>query len=60
MGAGIAMCFADVGIPVRILESSAEALDNGLARIDGLYEEMVQKGRIDAATKAKLVEIHGS
>src|SRR4029077_8799555 len=46
MGAGIAMCFADAGIPVQILESSAAALDKGLARIEGLYQEMVQKGRI--------------
>jgi len=59
MGAGIAMCFADVGIPVRVLESSPEALDKGLARIDALYEEMVQKGRIDADTKAKRLSFIG-
>ena len=59
MGAGIAMCFADVGIPVRILESSAEALDRGLTRIEALYEEMVQKGRIDAAAKAKRLSYIG-
>src|SRR5262249_1347456 len=53
MGAGIAMCFADAGIPVQILESSTEALDKGLARIDGLYAEMVQKGRIKPDDKAK-------
>ena len=53
MGAGIAMCFADAGIPVQILESSAEALDKGIARIDGLYAEMVQKGRIKSDDKAK-------
>ena len=59
MGAGIAMCFADVGIPVRILESSPEALDKGLARIDALYEDMVRKGRIDADTKAKRLSFIG-
>ncbi|HZS84635.1 MAG TPA: 3-hydroxyacyl-CoA dehydrogenase NAD-binding domain-containing protein [Stellaceae bacterium] len=53
MGAGIAMCFADAGIPVRILESSAEALEKGLARIGKLYDEMVQKGRIGAAEREK-------
>src|SRR5579885_1148631 len=53
MGAGIAMCFADAGIPVRILESSAEALEKGLARIGKLYDEMVQKGRIGAAEGEK-------
>ena len=59
MGAGIAMCFADVGIPVRVLENSLDALDKGLARIDALYEEMVQKGRIDAETKAKRLSFIG-
>jgi len=53
MGAGIAMCFADAGIPVQILESSAAALDKGLARIAGLYDEMVQKGRIKPEDKTK-------
>src|SRR5262249_10896888 len=53
MGAGIAMCFADAGIPVQILESSAEALDKGLVRIDELYAEMVQKGRIKPEEKTK-------
>jgi 3-hydroxyacyl-CoA dehydrogenase len=55
MGAGIAMCFADAGIPVQILESSAEALDKGLGRIEQLYQEMVQKGRIRPEDKAKRV-----
>src|SRR5579885_2620449 len=55
MGAGIAMCFADAGIPVQILESSAAALDKGLARIAGLYDEMVQKGRIKPEDKTKRV-----
>jgi len=55
MGAGIAMCFADAGIPVQILENSAAALDQGLARIDSLYQEMVQKGRIKAEEKTKRV-----
>jgi 3-hydroxyacyl-CoA dehydrogenase len=57
MGAGIAMCFADAGIPVQILESSAEALDKGLARIEQLYQEMVQKGRIRPEDKTKRVDL---
>jgi len=55
MGAGIAMCFADAGIPVQILESSTEALDKGIARIGELYQEIVQKGRIRPEDKAKRV-----
>jgi 3-hydroxyacyl-CoA dehydrogenase len=57
MGAGIAMCFADAGIPVQILESSTEALDKGFARIEGLYQEMVQKGRIRPEDKTKRVAL---
>jgi 3-hydroxyacyl-CoA dehydrogenase len=53
MGGGIAMCFADAGIPVLVLENSAEALDKGLARIEQNYQDMVQKGRIRAEDKAK-------
>ncbi len=53
MGGGIAMCFADAGIPVRILESSTEALDKGLARVEQNYHDMVQKGRIRAEDKTK-------
>jgi 3-hydroxyacyl-CoA dehydrogenase len=57
MGVGIAMCFADAGIPVQILESSAEALDKGLGRIEQLYQEMAQKGRIKPEDKAKRVAL---
>jgi len=38
---------------VQLLESSAEALDRGLARIDQIYQDMVQKGRIRPDDKAK-------
>jgi 3-hydroxyacyl-CoA dehydrogenase len=53
MGGGIAMCFADAGIKVRILENSAEALDKGLARVEQNYQDMLQKGRIRAEDKAR-------
>jgi len=53
MGGGIAMCFADAGIPVRILENSVDALDKGLARVEQNYQDMVQKGRIRAEDKVK-------
>src|SRR5690606_8089991 len=38
MGGGIAMNFANVGIPVTILEVSPEGLDRGLATIRKNYE----------------------
>ncbi|MBV8652489.1 MAG: enoyl-CoA hydratase/isomerase family protein, partial [Alphaproteobacteria bacterium] len=59
MGGGIAMCFADAGIPVQILESSADALDRGLARIGEIYQDMVQKGRIRPEDKAKRMALIG-
>ncbi|MGH9318753.1 MAG: 3-hydroxyacyl-CoA dehydrogenase NAD-binding domain-containing protein [Vicinamibacteria bacterium] len=46
MGGGIAMCFANVGIPVVVVESEASALERGLSKIRGLYESSVSKGKI--------------
>ena len=46
MGGGIAMNFANAGIPVRVLESSAEALDKGLGIIGKNYAGSVSRGRI--------------
>ncbi len=46
MGGGIAMCFADAGIPVKILETSEEALANGLKVIANNYSRMTRSGRI--------------
>jgi 3-hydroxyacyl-CoA dehydrogenase len=53
MGGGIAMCFANAGIPVTVLEMSQEALDKGLGVIRKNYESMVQRGRIDEAAMEK-------
>jgi 3-hydroxyacyl-CoA dehydrogenase len=46
MGAGIAMNFANAGIPVAILEMKQEALDKGLATIRKNYENTVRKGKL--------------
>ncbi|PPE74113.1 3-hydroxyacyl-CoA dehydrogenase [Solimonas fluminis] len=46
MGGGIAMNFANVGIPVRLLEVKQEALDRGLAVIRKNYENQVKKGKL--------------
>ncbi len=48
MGAGIAICFADAGIPVKLLEASAEALERGLQRIRDIYAVKVKRGRMTA------------
>ena len=49
MGGGIAMNFANVGIPVLLLELKQEALDKGLAIIRRNYENSAKKGRITQA-----------
>ncbi|ATD61545.1 MAG: 3-hydroxyacyl-CoA dehydrogenase NAD-binding domain-containing protein [Janthinobacterium svalbardensis] len=46
MGGGIAMNFANAGIPVMLLETKQEALDKGLATIRKNYENTVKKGKL--------------
>lgn len=46
MGGGIAMCFANVGIPVTILEMSQENLDRGMNTIRKNYATTVSKGSL--------------
>jgi 3-hydroxyacyl-CoA dehydrogenase len=46
MGAGIAMNFANAGIPVKILEMKQEALDKGLATLRKNYENTMKKGKL--------------
>ena len=46
MGGGIAMNFANAGIPVTILEMKQEALDKGLATIRKNYENTMKKGKL--------------
>jgi 3-hydroxyacyl-CoA dehydrogenase len=49
MGSGIAMCFANAGIPVTVLEVKQEALDKGIATIRKNYEGTAKKGKMSAA-----------
>ena len=46
MGGGIAMCFANAGIEVKIIETSDEALNNGIGRIKSNYEISVKRGSL--------------
>ena len=45
MGGGIAMAYANAGIPVRLKEVTQEALDRGYATIRKNYERSVRRGR---------------
>ncbi|MEQ3660436.1 MAG: 3-hydroxyacyl-CoA dehydrogenase NAD-binding domain-containing protein [Glaciecola sp.] len=49
MGGGIAMNFANAGIPVVMLEMKQEALDKGLALIRRNYENSAKKGKLTQA-----------
>jgi 3-hydroxyacyl-CoA dehydrogenase len=46
MGGGIAMTYANAGIPVLLKEVNQEAIDRGLATIRKNYASTVQKGRL--------------
>ena len=46
MGGGIAMSFANAGVPVTVIEASRENLDRGMERIAGNYDATRQRGRL--------------
>ena len=51
MGGGIAICFANAGMPVWILDSTQEALSRGLEAIGKTYDAMVKRGRLNPAQR---------
>jgi 3-hydroxyacyl-CoA dehydrogenase len=53
MGGGIAMNFANVGIPVTVVEMNQEALDRGLGIVRKNYEATASRGRLTAADVEK-------
>ncbi len=58
MGGGIAMSFANAGIPVTLLESRQEALDRGLSTIRKNYAGTVAKGKLaQAEADARIARI---
>lgn len=61
MGGGIAMNFANAGIPVNILEMSDDALEKGLGIIRKNYEASARKGRMsDADVEERMGLISGT
>ncbi|HEX7013219.1 MAG TPA: 3-hydroxyacyl-CoA dehydrogenase NAD-binding domain-containing protein [Steroidobacteraceae bacterium] len=46
MGGGISMNFANIGIPVTIVEAKQEALDRGLGVIRRNYENSAKRGKL--------------
>ena len=51
MGAGIALSCLNAGLPVRLVEQNADALERGRAHIASLLESSVQKGRLTTAER---------
>lgn len=49
MGGGIAMSFADAGMPVKLVDANPEVLAKGLARIKANYETSVKRGSMTQA-----------
>ncbi len=60
MGGGIAMNFANAGIPVTMLETKQEALDKGLATIRKNYENSMKKGKLTQAQIDQRMGLIGS
>jgi 3-hydroxyacyl-CoA dehydrogenase len=61
MGGGIAMAFANAGIPVWLIDADAAGLERGLARIRANYEQSVKRGKLDAAAvDQRMARIRGT
>ena len=69
MGGGIAMCFANAGIPVTIVETGRDLLQKGLDRVAANYRTTVSRGglavdemgrRVDLITGATDLQAVGS
>jgi 3-hydroxyacyl-CoA dehydrogenase len=61
MGGGIAMNFANAGMPVTLVEVNQEALDRGLKTVRSNYERSAKSGRFTTAdVEQRMQLIHGS
>ncbi len=61
MGGGIAMNFANAGLPVTLVEASQEALDRGLAIVRDNYDTTAAKGRLtESQVEERMALLQGS
>lgn len=51
MGGGIAMCFANAGIPVTLIETTQEQIDKGYQRVRDTYGFSVKRGSMSEAKR---------
>jgi 3-hydroxyacyl-CoA dehydrogenase len=60
MGGGIAMCFANAGIPVTLIETGRDLLQRGLDRVAANYRATVSRGGLDGGEmERRMALIHG-
>src|SRR6516165_10413357 len=57
MGGGIAMCFANAGIPVTVVETGPDLLQKGLDRIAANYRTTVSRGGLKADDMERRVKL---
>ncbi|MCF3945914.1 3-hydroxyacyl-CoA dehydrogenase NAD-binding domain-containing protein [Acidiphilium iwatense] len=61
MGGGIAMNFANAGIPVTIIETDEQALTRGLDRVRQTYDVSVKRGALpEGATETRMALFSGT
>jgi 3-hydroxyacyl-CoA dehydrogenase len=53
MGGGIAMCFANAGLPVTLIDTTQEAVARGRAVIEANYQNTVKRGGLTADQAAR-------
>lgn len=57
MGVGIALCFANAGVPVKLLEINEDALGRALQRAHDTYGASVKRGSLTEAAMEKRLEL---
>lgn len=57
MGAGIAMCFMNAGIPVALIDAQREGLERGMATIRAVYDAQVEKGRLTQEARERTLQL---
>ncbi|WP_434457126.1 enoyl-CoA hydratase/isomerase family protein [Stutzerimonas urumqiensis] len=57
MGVGIALCFANAGVPVKLLEINEDALGRALQRARDTYGASVKRGSLTEAAMEKRLEL---
>ncbi len=61
MGSGIAIAFANAGLPVVVVDETPEAVERGLAKVRATNEDARVKGRIsDTECATRIARVRGS